>query len=163
MSCRHSDVWAGGSPCELRTRAAGQQNEPSSFRKSLLKRRPLGSFPMKRCTYSVPWSCTAMAYFRGLTHDCRQKGTLVSPTVCLGKDRGQWKVIQIKQMNLSSNCPFYDVPYINITISSMHCIKLGGKSMLRAAYRQFKNEPGDMSVATFVRPQCRGTLPTGLG
>lgn len=29
---------------------------PSSFKKSLLNRRPLGSLPMKRCTYSVPWS-----------------------------------------------------------------------------------------------------------
>lgn len=60
-------------------------SSPSSFRKSLLNRRPLGSLPMKRCTYSVPWSCTAMAYFSGLTQDCRQKGTLVSPTVCLEK------------------------------------------------------------------------------
>lgn len=58
-------------------------SSPSSFRKSLLKRRPLGSLPMKRCTYSVPWSWTAMAYFSGFTHDCRQNGTLVSPTVCL--------------------------------------------------------------------------------
>lgn len=58
---------------------------PSSFKKSLLKRRPLGSFPMKLCTYSVPWSFTAMAYFRGFTQDCRQKGTLESPMVCLRK------------------------------------------------------------------------------
>lgn len=60
---------------------------PSSFKKSLLKRRPLGSFPMKLCTYSVPWSFTAMAYFRGFTQDCRQKGTLESPMVCLRKNR----------------------------------------------------------------------------
>ena len=63
-------------------------SSPSSFRKSLLNRSPLGSLPMKRCTYSVPWSCTAMAYFSGLTQDCRQKGTLVSPTVCLTVTEG---------------------------------------------------------------------------
>lgn len=51
----------------------------------MLKRKPLGSFPMNRCTYSVPWSCTAIAYLSGFTHDCRQNGTLVSPTVCLCK------------------------------------------------------------------------------
>lgn len=72
---------------------------PSSFRKSLLKRRPLGSFPMKLCTYSVPWSLTAMAYFRGFTQDCRQKGTLESPMVCLRKKhqkthQNMWKHLQ---------------------------------------------------------------------
>lgn len=67
----------------LTARETVSVSSPSSFRKSLLKRRPLGSLPMKRCTYSVPWSWTAMAYFSGFTHDCRQNGTLVSPTVCL--------------------------------------------------------------------------------
>lgn len=63
--------------------AQKQGGSPSSLRKSLSKRRPLGSLPMKLCTYSVPWSLTAMAYLRGFTQDCRQKGTLESPMVCL--------------------------------------------------------------------------------
>lgn len=31
-----------------------EKGSPSSSRKSLLNRKPLGSFPMKLCTYSVP-------------------------------------------------------------------------------------------------------------
>lgn len=77
----HSNRPGDGS--SYRERESVSVSSPSSFRKSLLKRRPLGSLPMKRCTYSVPWSWTAMAYFSGFTHDCRQNGTLVSPTVCL--------------------------------------------------------------------------------
>lgn len=79
LSVSHPDL-----DCECVIDATGVSFWPSSFRNSLLKRRPLGSLPMKRCTYSVPWSCTATAYFRGLTQDCRQNGTFVSPTVCLG-------------------------------------------------------------------------------
>lgn len=56
---------------------------PSSFSDSLLKPNPLGSLPTKWWVCSLPRSCTAMAYSRGLTHDCRQKGTFVSPTECL--------------------------------------------------------------------------------
>lgn len=58
---------------------------PSSFRNNLLNRNPLGSLPTYLCTYSVPRSLTAIAYFKGFTQDWRQNGTLVSPTECLGK------------------------------------------------------------------------------
>lgn len=56
---------------------------PSSFSESLLNLNPLGSLPTKWCVSSLPRSWMAMAYSSGFTHDCRQKGTLVSPTECL--------------------------------------------------------------------------------
>lgn len=64
---------------------------PSSSKKSLLNLRPLGSFPTYLCTCSVPASCTASAYSRGFTHDCRQNGIFVSPIACL------WREEEIKQ------------------------------------------------------------------
>lgn len=64
---------------------------PSSSKKSLLNLRPLGSFPTYLCTCSVPASCTASAYSRGFTHDCRQNGMFVSPIACL------WKEEEIKR------------------------------------------------------------------
>lgn len=59
---------------------------PSSFSESLLNLNPLGSLPTKWWVSSLPRSLTAMAYSRGFTHDCRQKGTLVSPTECLSAE-----------------------------------------------------------------------------
>lgn len=67
---------------------------PSSFRNNLLNLNPLGSLPTYLCTYSVPRSLTAIAYFKGFTQDWRQNGTLVSPTECL------WKT-QMKRFEIS--------------------------------------------------------------
>lgn len=67
---------------------------PSSFRNNLLNLSPLGSLPTYLCTYSVPRSFTAIAYFKGFTQDWRQNGTLVSPTECL------WKT-QMKRLEIS--------------------------------------------------------------
>lgn len=65
---------------------------PSSLSDSLLNLNPLGSLPTNWCVRSVPRSCRATLYARGFTHDCRQKGTLVSPTECLHDVRmyGGW-------------------------------------------------------------------------
>lgn len=62
----------------------------------MLNLNPLGSLPTYLCTYSVPRSLTAIAYFKGFTQDWRQKGTLVSPTECLRKT--QMKTLKISRL-----------------------------------------------------------------
>lgn len=62
---------------------------PLSFRLNLLNLTPLGSVPTYVCTYSVPNSLIARAYSSGFMHDCKQNGSLVSPTECLKKREGE--------------------------------------------------------------------------
>lgn len=83
MYCKHNIIVIAYSWAERIAGINYTNHLPSSLSDSLLNLNPLGSFPTNWWTCSLLSSCTAMAYSRGFTHDCRQKGTLVSPTECL--------------------------------------------------------------------------------
>lgn len=134
---------------------------PSSFRNNLLNLNPLGSLPTYLCTYSVPRSLTAIAYFKGFTQDWRQNGTLVSPTECLGKT--QMKKLQISclsavavVLNASSILQHTRTMNKNVPkIKSVLLLSLILKNITKR-FRGFSNWLPKPSITKPVADCCRG-------
>lgn len=124
---------------------------PPSLSDSLLNLNPLGSFPTNWCVRSVPRSCRATAYARGFTHDCRQKGTLVSPTECLHgvrMDRGGENRLQNDKAGYKRAQSWQQLLHAEESIVplSIHCAQRN-TPQLRAELSQLRDE-----ISHLIRP-----------